>query len=59
LNPFEAARTSGDVVGHAKRQQRVASAADELGDFLGRAALAIGQLDSGYRAGNCGAMRGL
>jgi hypothetical protein len=49
LNPFEATRAIRDVVGDAKRQQHVASGADEFADFFGRSALAIGQLCSGHR----------
>src|SRR5208282_1195157 len=61
LNPLEAARPIRDVVGHPEGEQHVASAADQLADFLGRSALAIGQddFDAGHCAGNRGAMRGL
>ena len=59
LNPFEAGRASRDVVGDAKREHHVASRTDELAYFFDRSALTIGQLGSGSRVQDCGAMRGL
>ena len=58
LNPFDA-RAIRDVVGHAKRQQHVASRADELADFLGRSALTIYQVGARHRVQDCAALRGL
>jgi hypothetical protein len=58
LNPFESARAICDVTRDAKREQHIASRANELGDVLGGSALAISQVRVRHRVQDCRAMFG-
>jgi hypothetical protein len=52
LNPFEFARSLGNVIGHPKREQHVASFSDEGAHFLRRAALPIDDFSARNGAGD-------